>query len=133
MGRFGVNRGHVRALVSLATAAVIGGILSTPAMAAPAASSESALAGDCPFAGALCLFEGTGYTGERFTVQSSTPPAGVCVDLVEHGWGGRAHSAINNNSKAAAIFASDDCTGHPLSITGSSPNLSLSGNSVFVS
>ncbi|MEU4283600.1 peptidase inhibitor family I36 protein [Nocardiopsis dassonvillei] len=88
----------------------------------------------CLFSNTLCLFERTEFGGERFTVAPLTPGQGVCVDLVEHGWGGRASSATNTSTSSNAMFQSDDCTGQPMEIpTGPTPHLSFSPNSVFVS
>jgi hypothetical protein len=115
---------------------VLGGALAASALSAPA-SAETRRATDplCPFAGTLCLFTGENYTGERFTVKALDPDAGACVDLVEHGWGGRARSAVNTNGRSAGMFPNADCTGHPAPIhSGRTPNFSgwFVPNSVFV-
>ncbi|GGL04630.1 hypothetical protein Sme01_65770 [Sphaerisporangium melleum] len=123
-------KGRFAVAASLAAAALLAGGLATPA----AASSASKLAGTCEFTRTLCLFEDTGYTGARFTAQSLTPPAGVCVDLVAHGWGsGRAHSAINTASTIATLWTNTDCTGTPLPLyPGSYSSISFNAGSVFV-
>ncbi|MET8145537.1 peptidase inhibitor family I36 protein [Sphaerisporangium sp. NPDC005288] len=124
-------KGRFAVAASLAAAALLaGGLTATPA----AASSTSALAGTCEFSRTLCLFEGTGYTGARFTAQSLVPPAGVCVDLTAHGWGsGRAHSAINTATQIATLWTNTNCTGTPLPIyPGSYPSISFNAGSVFV-
>jgi hypothetical protein len=76
-------------------------------------------AGECPFTNTLCLFDGTGYSGARFAV-SSLVPGGTCVSLVDHGWGGRARSALNTHSTSAALFVNDDCIGGPFQVPGGS-------------
>lgn len=102
---------------------------------APAQASTQNSNGDvCPFSHTLCMFEETAFGGERFTVAPLTPGQGVCVDLVEHGWGGRANSVINTSTSSNAMFQSDDCTGQPMEIpTGFSSDLLFSPSSVFVS
>ena len=57
----------------------------------------------CPFDNVLCLFEEEGYGGEIFNVRALNPQVGTCVNLPEHGWEGRAHSAYNTNSAGAAM------------------------------
>ncbi|MEQ4302295.1 peptidase inhibitor family I36 protein [Plantactinospora sp. B6F1] len=102
-------------------------------MAAPASVDASVTSsGTCEFLRALCLFEGTSYTGDRFTVSALDPAVGVCVDLVEHGWDERAHSWINTNSRAAELYMNDDCIGRPILLTGSNPSFSFPARSVFV-
>ncbi|MPY49846.1 peptidase inhibitor family I36 protein [Streptomyces acidicola] len=76
-------------------------------------------AAECPSGGSLCLYSGTSFAGERFTV-ASAGSGGVCVSLVDHGWGQRAHSAINTHSSNAAMFQSDDCLGQPYALPGNS-------------
>ncbi|WP_117214827.1 peptidase inhibitor family I36 protein [Allorhizocola rhizosphaerae] len=73
-----------------------------PALAYPPAA--------CPFTNTLCLFDQPNYGGNRFTVSSITGGP-VCVDLVAHGWGGRARSAINTHYQAADLYGGTDCTG----------------------
>ena len=98
------------------------------------AGAQSDASDPCPFSNTLCLCERMEFGGEHFTVAPLIPGQGVCVDLVEHGWGGRAASAINTSTSSNAMFQSDDCTGQPMEIpTGSTPHLSFSPNSVFVS
>ncbi|MPY58335.1 peptidase inhibitor family I36 protein [Streptomyces spongiae] len=104
---------------------LVGAALTTPLvlLAGPATadSSEARVtsAAECPSSGSLCLYAGTTFTGERFAV-SSSGPGGVCVSLVDHGWGGRAQSAINTHSGHAAMFANDDCRGEPYPVPGNS-------------
>lgn len=81
-----------------------------PAVAGPA---RAAAAPDCPFIDTVCLFEGENYTGARLTVSPWPPGSGVCISLVDHGWGDRARSAYNTNRKSAAMFMNDDCIGGP--------------------
>ncbi|MFC7329098.1 peptidase inhibitor family I36 protein [Marinactinospora rubrisoli] len=105
-----------------------------PASAQTSVSPAPETAQECPFTSTLCLYDEAGFGGERFTVSSANPGVGVCVDLVEHGWGGRARSAINTNTSSAAMFLSDDCTGQPAQIpSGQTPSLTFAPNSVFVS
>lgn len=115
------------ALAALTLTAAMAGVAATPAAAAPPAA--------CPFSNTLCLFEGANFTGARFTV-SSLVPNGTCVDLVSHGWGGgRAHSAINTNSRAATLHTVVNCWGYPpVVVSGNSTNPSFSYNlsSVYV-
>jgi peptidase inhibitor family I36 len=89
-----------------------------PASAATPVPSSAGTAATCP-ARSLCLFEGTGFTGEQFNVASFTP-GGSCVSLVDHGWGDRAHSAINSHPNSAAMFMNDDCIGGPFQVPGNS-------------
>lgn len=104
------------------------GSLSMAALLAAAApgAARPASAGDCPFSDTVCLFEGANYTGERFAV-SSLDPSGTCVSLVDHGWGDRAHSALNTNSTSAAMFMNDDCVGDPFQIPGNTGLPSFGG------
>jgi len=85
----------------------------------------------CPFTNSLCLFEQANFGGQRFNV-SSLNPNGTCVDLVQHGWGGRAHSAVNTHTNNAAVFPNANCTGQPVGITAFEPTLPLQPNSAFV-
>ncbi|AVT39588.1 hypothetical protein C6W10_27635 [Plantactinospora sp. BB1] len=129
------RRNGFRVLLSLATAAIILGAYAGPATAtaAPAdADRATTSSGTCEFSSALCLFEGTSYTGARFTVSALDPAVGACVDLVEHGWGERAHSWINTNSRAALLYVNDDCTGRPMLLSGSNPAFTFPAKSVFV-
>jgi len=92
-------------------------------MAGPATADSSRTqvtsAADCPSSGSLCLYEGTNFSGRQFTV-SSNGSDGVCVSLVDHGWGERARSAINTHRGNAAMFPNDDCLGQPYSVPGNS-------------
>lgn len=124
-------KGRFAVAASLAAAALLaGGLTATPA----AASSASALGGTCEFIRTLCLFEGADRTGARFTAQSSAPPAGICVNLVAHGWGsGRAHSAINTANQVATLWTNTNCTGTPMTLFPGSPSsFTFNAGSVFV-
>jgi hypothetical protein len=61
-------------------------------------------------------------------------PNGTCVDLVSHGWGGgRAHSAINTNSRAATLHTVINCWGYPpVVVNGNSSIASFSVNASTV-
>jgi hypothetical protein len=117
---------------ALALAGVTAGLLFGPVSSAGAA--RTAEPEPCPFSGALCLYDGTNFTGARFNVRSLNPN-GTCVSLVGHGWTDRARSAINNNGKPAAMFANDDCIGDPYQVPGGTTIVDFGGfrpNSVFV-
>ncbi|GAA2682984.1 hypothetical protein GCM10010428_51990 [Actinosynnema pretiosum subsp. pretiosum] len=88
----------------------------------------------CEFSSTLCLWDRTGFTGARFTVSPFPPGTATCVDLVEHGWGERARSAVNTSTKTMALFLTDDCTGHPYPVdAGSSQSeLNIAANSAWV-
>ncbi|MEE6262282.1 peptidase inhibitor family I36 protein [Plantactinospora sonchi] len=131
MGNHSIRRTISRFMVPLAVAVLAGGAIATPATAAPSAANTAAT-DTCDLFRALCLFEGAGHTGARFTVSALNPDVGTCVDLVEHGWADRAHSSVNTNSRAATLFPNDDCTGRPLLLSGSNPGFSFPGKSVFV-
>ncbi|MBO3749887.1 peptidase inhibitor family I36 protein [Streptosporangiaceae bacterium NEAU-GS5] len=97
----------------------------------PAGASTAALPTQCPFTQTICLYDGPGFTGARFTLTGSN----TCVDLVSHGWGGgRAKSAINTRSTVVVLWASTGCaSGGPFQYIF--PNefrspLGLSANSV---
>jgi len=98
------------------------------ATASPAAGSPTGTtsADDCSLTDTLCLYEGAGFTGERFTVSSLVEP-GTCVSLVDHGWAGRVNSAINTHTSSAALFANDDCVGGPYQVPGSGSVTDLGG------
>jgi hypothetical protein len=85
----------------------------------------------CPFSNALCLFDQANFEGQRFNV-SSLNANGTCVNLVDHGWGARARSAINTNTSTPSVFPNADCTGHPIGIGAFEPTLPLLPNSAFV-
>jgi len=89
--------------------------------------------GACPFTNTLCLFDQPDYGGNRFTVQSATGGA-VCVNLVSHGWGGRARSAINTHSQAADLYGGSDCSGSWMFLYGKTgyPSIWVIPNSVRV-
>jgi hypothetical protein len=99
----------------------------------PAQASAETEEERCSFSGALCLYSESGYGGDQFAVSPLPNGPSVCVDLVEHGWGEVARSAINTGGNSAAMFQSSDCSGHPMQIpVGHTPNLSFSPNSVYV-
>lgn len=115
------RRWALRTLLAVGLLAAFLGGAAAPAAAEAEAGERlpAALAEACPFSGTLCLFTGTNFTGERFTVSSLVPP-GTCVSLVDHLWTGRARSAINTNSSSAALFPNDDCAGGPYQVPGNS-------------
>ncbi|MFI6987506.1 peptidase inhibitor family I36 protein [Nonomuraea wenchangensis] len=117
----------------LAVAAALVGLTPATASATTAATTDEL----CPFTDTLCLFDGEDYTGTRLNVAPMGSDA-VCVDLVEHGWGGgRAKSAINTSTRTANMFQySTDCTGYGAPIhTGRTPdfNVWFSPKSVLIS
>ena len=125
------SRNRRAARSALALAGVTAGLLLGPVSSAGAAGPADE---PCPFAGTLCLYDGTALTGERFTARS-LDPNGTCVSLVDHGWGGRARSAVNTNGRSAAMFANDDCLGDPFQVPGGSTIVDFGDfrpNSVFV-
>ncbi|MET9480904.1 peptidase inhibitor family I36 protein [Streptomyces sp. NPDC006638] len=129
--RLGTRRpGRSGALTATAAAALLLVAGAGTAQAAPA--GQSALAGSCEFSNTLCLFEGAGYAGARFTVQALPPATSACVSLAEHGWAGRAFSAVNTNSRAATLYAGENCTGASLNVAGSLSPLTVSAVSVRV-
>ena len=124
-------------LMSASLAAVfVGG--ATAAAAAPTAGSAAGSAvaqGTCPFTRTLCLWDGTNFTGTRFTVSAWNPSVGTCVDLAAHGWpNGRAKSAINTGSQTARLYTTTNCTGTAFQIfpRGPYPSINFSSNSVYV-
>jgi Peptidase inhibitor family I36 len=105
----------IRRLVTpFAAAALIGVAAIGQAAPAHAGGVDALAVGECPFTNTLCLFDGTRYTGERITLSGG----GICVSLVNQGWGDRARSVINTNSRSAAMFANDDCLGGPFQVSG---------------
>ncbi|MGI5212750.1 peptidase inhibitor family I36 protein [Plantactinospora sp. CA-290183] len=131
-----VARWLSRPLLAVGLLVGVLGSAAAPAVAGPAVQRDAvALAADCPFTNTLCLFSGTNYTGERFTARSPVAP-GVCVSLVDHGWGDRARSAINTSSTSASMFMNDDCVGGPYQIPAgtSLPNFgTFTPESIWVS
>ncbi|WP_437334574.1 peptidase inhibitor family I36 protein [Sorangium sp. So ce394] len=104
---------------SLGLRALVGvGVLAGAGLLVPEVASADPV--PCPFDGVLCLFEEEGYGGEIFNVRALNPQVGTCVNLPEHGWEGRAHSAYNTNGVAAAIFTNEDCLGYPYPVYGES-------------
>lgn len=123
----------VRILAAAGAGAAAIALSALPASAQETAPAAPGPVHDCSFSGTLCLYEGPQFTGERFHVRALDPEQGACVDLVAHGWGGRAQSAANTNARSAAMFQNDDCTGHPVEIpNGASPALAFAPSSVFV-
>ncbi|MGI5150970.1 peptidase inhibitor family I36 protein [Plantactinospora sp. CA-294935] len=119
-------------LAAAMAAGLVGAVI--PGVANAGLTSDAAAAVDCPFTNTVCLFEGTNYSGTRFTV-SVPGPSQACVSLVDHGWGDRARSAYNTGSQSAALFANDDCVGGPYQLAGNTgiPDLgSFSPESVWV-
>lgn len=126
-----VRRFRTILFAAVLAAALVG--VATPG-AANAGATRGTSAANCPFIDTLCLYDGTNYTGERFTVGSFSP-TGVCVSLVEHGWGGRVRSVFNSHSNHAAMFMNDHCSGGPYGVPGGTgiPDLgSFSPLSVWV-
>jgi hypothetical protein len=117
----------VRALLTILAVVVLSlAVAPAPAQAYPP--------GACPFANTLCLFDQPNYGGNRFTVSSLTGNP-VCVDLVSHGWGGRARSAINTDAQAADLYGGSNCTGSWMFMYGNTgyPSIWVIPNSVRVS
>ncbi|HEX6352612.1 peptidase inhibitor family I36 protein [Actinophytocola sp.] len=112
-------------------AAALAGLLLTGVTVALAPAA--AAAGTCGYANTLCLWEEQRYGGASLTA-SPLGSGGVCVDLVQHGWGERARSVINTSRHTASLFASADCTGRPYPVDGNTsvPTLSFLANSVYV-
>ncbi|WP_437963827.1 peptidase inhibitor family I36 protein [Sorangium sp. So ce260] len=110
LGRFMPSRSlGLRALVGV-------GLLAGAGLLLPEVASAQEDPIPCPFDGVLCLFEEEGYGGEIFNVRALNPQVGTCVNLPEHGWEGRAHSAYNTNGVHAAMFQNEDCIGYPYPI-----------------
>jgi hypothetical protein len=113
-------------LVTGVLLATVLGAAGTASAGAPAIGSDTAATGGngtaatCP-SRSLCLFDGTGFTGEQINF-SSLVQGGSCISLVDHGWGDRAHSAINTHRLSAAMFMNDDCLGGPFQVPGNSSN-----------
>jgi hypothetical protein len=94
------------------------------ASASPASAGSSATT--CP-SRSLCLYDGTNYTGELYTLTSFNR-GGSCVSLVDYGWGDRVHSVRNTHNASAAMFMNDDCVGGPYQV---SPNSGISNLGSF--
>jgi hypothetical protein len=88
----------------------------------------------CSTTGILCLYERVDFNGAEFTVRALDPATGTCVDLVAHGWGGRAASAVNTNTAPATLYTGSNCTGLSRVVAGNSWDraLSFAAGSVFV-
>lgn len=103
--------------------------------AAPGSATAAAADSTCTFTRTLCLWDGTSFTGTRFTVQAANPATGTCVDLAAHGWGnGRAKSAKNTANQVARLYTSTTCTGSAYQIIpgGTYTSISFASNSVYV-
>ncbi|GAB7046448.1 peptidase inhibitor family I36 protein [Catenuloplanes indicus] len=121
-----------RHLIALAATAAIGAVAlpATASAAAPAAAAPS-----CEFTRTVCLWDGTDYTGARFTVQSLNPSVATCVDLAGHGWGnGRAKSGTNTGTRTAVLYTGTNCTGssYQLIPQGGYSSISFASNSILV-
>lgn len=79
--------------------ALAGALLTGPAPAAGAAA-DPGLA--CP-AGAVCMFEGTHYTGRQMTTRP--PGTGVCLTWPHF----PARSAINNSTAVVVFYSDSGC------------------------
>ncbi|MEJ3749596.1 peptidase inhibitor family I36 protein [Actinomycetes bacterium KLBMP 9797] len=124
-----VRRARTILFAAVLAAALVG--VATPG-AANAGATRGASAVDCP-TNALCVYDGINYTGARLPIGSFG--GGVCVSLVEHGWGGRVESVFNAHSNHAAMFMNDHCSGGPYGVPGGTgiPDLgSFSPLSVWV-
>ncbi len=88
----------------------------------------------CSATGILCLYERVDFNGAEFTVRALDPAVGTCVDLVAHGWGSRAASAVNTNTASATLYTGSDCTGSSRVVAANSWNRALNfiAGSVFV-
>lgn len=109
----------------------VAGLVASATLLQPTGVS-AAVSSPCPWSNTLCLFEGENYTGAVFNVRALNPRVGTCVNLPEHGWEGRAHSAINTNSATAAMFLNENCVGGPAPVQGSIPSLGFTPKSVWV-
>lgn len=126
-----MRRRSIRMSLSVLGAALVA---SAVTVAVTPSAASAALPAQCPFSNTLCLYDGTSFTGARFTV-SAWNPAGACVNLVSHGWGSRARSGINTHRMGARLYTSTDCTGAGATVPGNSslPTLpTRTANSVFV-
>ena len=74
----------------------------------------------CTYSSTLCLYDRVDFNGAEFTVSALNPSVGTCVDLVSHGWGSRAVSAVNTNTASAVLYTGPNCTGSTLTVSGSS-------------
>ncbi|MDG4787873.1 peptidase inhibitor family I36 protein [Micromonospora sp. WMMD1102] len=87
--------------------------------AAASAGPVSASAQSTCLSQALCLYDGVGFTGAKYSV-TSLNPSGTCVSLVDEGWGDRARSVVNTHGRSAAMFMNDDCLGGPYQVPANS-------------
>ncbi|MFJ8694681.1 peptidase inhibitor family I36 protein [Streptomyces roseolilacinus] len=74
-------------------------------------TAHAAQTADCP-SGALCLYSGQNFSGERLTLSSLTS-SGTCISLADRSWTGRVESAVNTHTTSAALFPNDGCLGSP--------------------
>lgn len=81
------------------------------ALAAVTPTAHAVQEADCP-SRALCLYSGQSFSGERLTL-SSLAGSGACISLADHGWSGRAESAVNAHTTGAVLFPNDGCLGGP--------------------
>lgn len=124
-----MSYGHARRKL----AATFTGLLLAATAAQVALAPTASAAGTCDFPNTLCLWEQPQFGGAGFSA-TPTGSSGVCVDLVDHGWGERARSAINTSSHTVSLFTSSDCSSRPYPIDGNTsvPNLSFLANSAFI-
>lgn len=119
----------MRTLLITAIAAAAVALPGTASAAAPAPAP------DCGFTRTVCLWDATGYAGNRFTVSSLNPDVAACVDLAWHGWGnGRAKSGTNTGTRPARLYTGTDCTGTSYQLTpqGQYSSISFAANSILV-
>jgi Peptidase inhibitor family I36 len=93
--------------------------------------AAGANAAECPSGGALCLYNGEGFTGESLAL-TSLESDGTCVSLPGHGWTGPVRSVINTHRSSAALFANDNCVGGPYGVPANSSVASLPFSPVSV-
>jgi hypothetical protein len=113
---------------------VMTGVVGAGALLLPSGAVAEDLASPCPYYRALCLFEGESFSGAVFNVSALDHDKGTCVNLPQHGWEGRAHSAYNTNSSNAAIFLNENCIGYPYPVpaNGGLTTLPFTPKSVYV-
>ncbi|MBZ4414721.1 peptidase inhibitor family I36 protein [Myxococcus sp. XM-1-1-1] len=90
--------------------------LSTGSLLLSPAEASADDTNPCPFSDVLCLFDGEDYTGAVWNVRAWPPGTSTCVGLPEHGWEGRAESAINRGTQNAYLFPNEDCSGYPVTL-----------------
>lgn len=113
---------------------VLTGVVGVGALLFPSGVEAEDLTTFCPYSRALCLYEGESFSGAIFNVSALDRDKGACVNLPEHGWEGRAHSAYNTNDKNAAIFLNENCIGYPYPVpaNGGLSTLPFTPKSVYV-